>query len=1253
MKNNFLTQTKVLLISLFLPVGLFAQPIENLALQHIEKTTDKFRLVNSDLESMKLTDYYQSTKSGVHHFYYQQRYQSIRIDAAHINLNLTKDGRVLNMGCSFVPELSSKVNGQLILTASQAFHFGTQLLNLDVSIPAILEQRLKGERQTVFEHQGLALKPITAHLVYAKEGKNSYRLCWELSYYPLHGQNWWVLKIDAEDGHLVSKRDHVLKCNFGNPNGSCPSEKGHHDCGSHLTATTGLETIENPDSYLVYPIGIESPNHGSRVNVVNPANPLASPFGWHDNDGLAGAEFNFTRGNNVLAQEDTNGNNGNGLRADGGTSLDFQFNLDFSQSPETENATVQNQSAAITNLFYWNNIMHDLWYQYGFDEVSGNFQENNYGKGGIGGDYVFADAQDGVGTNNANFSADVDGTNPRMQMYLWNGGGSTVTFNVNSPAGLVGTYTANPAIFGPNSYNVTGDLVIVDANVGVPSQGCGTLNNATDVNGNIAVIDRGDCEFGTKVLEAQNAGAIAAIICNNTSGTFNMPPGVDGGNVTIPAVMVSQGDCANIRTFIPGVNASLSAFGTVSEIDGDLDNGIIAHEYGHGISLRLTGGPASPNCLVNAEQPGEGWSDWIGMIMTQQPGDTRNTLRPIGTYAAGQVINGPGIRTYPYTTDIGINQHTYNSIQNEIIPHGVGSVWCAMIWDLYWNLIDEHGYDSNLYTGDGGNNIAMNLIIEGMKLQPCNPGFIDARDAIIAADQVLYNGANYCLIWASFARRGLGYSADQGDSNDVTDGVEAYDLPPSLDISKSSDVEEASLGDKITFTLVVTNQCTDATNVIVSDILPPGLVYNENSATNEGSHSNGVITWPTIPLLQKGEVRTYSYEVDMGEGTTGLDTLINDDLENGNTSWTTSNTNGGSNWILTSNPACGSTSWFAAELEANPGVEYQYMVSQPIAIQANTMFSFNHSFDTEVNWDGGQVQISIDGGNKWLDLGDNMIVNGYNDYIRNNVSNPAFSGQSGGNGQCIQTVINLNEYCGVDDALIRFVFYYDQLTAGNGWYVDDIFISTENAVVNTAKVETGILEVIDFACVKINEGALPLELLSFRADALERSILLNWSTTMEVGNAGFSLLRKAENELHFKPVGWIEAKEWNTGDNYYRFEDNTVVSNRLYYYQLVQVDLNGKESRSDVVSAIINKDDVFIEVFPNPVTSAYFEILLKGNFDDLINVELLNAQEQLVQSYSSYNGHVKVDTKNLASGIYFVVVKTEKSRYVEKVVVNH
>jgi hypothetical protein len=76
-----------------------------------------------------------------------------------------------------------------------------------------------------------------------------------------------------------------------------------------------------------------------------------------------------------------------------------------------------------TNLFYWNNLVHDLTYRYGFNDVAGNFQQNNYGRGGLGGDYVRAEAQDnanGTSRNNANFSTPPDGQLPRMQIYVWN-----------------------------------------------------------------------------------------------------------------------------------------------------------------------------------------------------------------------------------------------------------------------------------------------------------------------------------------------------------------------------------------------------------------------------------------------------------------------------------------------------------------------------------------------------------------------------------------------------------------------------------------------------------------------------------------------------------------------------------------------------------------------------------------------------------------------------------------------------------------
>ncbi len=108
------------------------------------------------------------------------------------------------------------------------------------------------------------------------------------------------------------------------------------------------------------------------------------------------------------------------------------------------------------------------------------------------------------------------------------------------------------------------------------------------------------------------------------------------------------------------------------------------------------------------------------------------------------------------------------------------------------NFIDQYGMNNNVYEGADptadhnppaaakGNNIAMRLIIEGMKLQPTSPTFVEERDAILKADTLLYNGQHSCLIWKAFAKRGLGYSAISG-TNGKGDEVEAFDLPFACD----------------------------------------------------------------------------------------------------------------------------------------------------------------------------------------------------------------------------------------------------------------------------------------------------------------------------------------------------------------------------------------------------------------------------------------------------------------------------------------
>tara|TARA_B100000809_G_scaffold266781_1_gene331520 strand:+ start:5 stop:2026 length:2022 start_codon:yes stop_codon:yes gene_type:complete len=278
--------------------------------------------------------------------------------------------------------------------------------------------------------------------------------------------------------------------------------------------------------------------------------------------------------------------------------------------------------------------------------------------------------------------------------------------------------------------------------------------------------------------------------------------------------------------------------------DGDFDNLVIVHEYTHGTSNRLTGGPGNTGCLSNNEQMGEGWSDFYGVLMTIESGDTGTDARAVGTYLFGQGSGGNGIRPFPYSTDLAINPQTYDDICGAAIPHGVGSVWATTLWEITWALIDEYGFDTDFYnfTGDvsqdAGNIQAFALVTEGMKLQACNPSFIDGRDAIIAADVAIYGGANECLLWEAFAKRGLGFSAEAGSSSDTCDGTEAFDSPvPAINTE-----EEVCEGQGIQS---------------YGGGTPAGGVYTGTGVTDDG---NG-ITYTFDPIVAGIGVHIIEYEV--------------------------------------------------------------------------------------------------------------------------------------------------------------------------------------------------------------------------------------------------------------------------------------------------------------------------------------------------------------------------------------------------------
>ncbi len=217
------------------------------------------------------------------------------------------------------------------------------------------------------------------------------------------------------------------------------------------------------------------------------------------------------------------------------------------------------------------------------------------------------------------------------------------------------------------------------------------------------------------------------------------------------------------------------------------------HEYGHGVSNRLTGGRFNTGCLGNEEQMGEGWSDYIGLMLTMQSTDTAVQPRGIGTYVSYEDTDGPGIRPTPYSTDFGVNPVTYDDVINNAtsglsIPHGIGYAWASMLWDMTWAMMDQDGF-GDIYDADGGagNQKAMQLVMEAMKLQPCNPGFVDGRDAILLADEMLYGRAHSDMIAAAFTARGLGLNADQGSSGSASDGAADFTAFPPFIVASETD----------------------------------------------------------------------------------------------------------------------------------------------------------------------------------------------------------------------------------------------------------------------------------------------------------------------------------------------------------------------------------------------------------------------------------------------------------------------------------
>lgn len=466
-----------------------------------------------------------------------------------------------------------------------------------------------------------------------------------------------------------------------------------------------VESRTASDRYYVFPI---DPAKGPQTIVDGSgAGNAESPIGWLG----GGSQSTFQiSGNNTATYLDSDGNN----RPDrGGTAVttgEFLTAADLTAAP----TTTGNKAVAVQNLFYLNNRIHDILYQYGFNEAAGNFQVDNFGKGGSGKDPVQAEAQDGSGTDNANFSTPSDGRKPRMQMYLWAGAGPTHEVRLNSP--FATAYPAMGADFGAalTTTGITGDVLTT-----VPADGCTAITST--ISGKIALIDRGVCDFSLKALNAQKAGAVAVIIANNSgiNEIFTMGAGTSAKRVRIPAVMIGHDDGAALK-IVASPNATEHLLDPQPlQIDAALDSDVVYHEYGHGLSWRMIGGMSGPLAGAIGD-------DVIGEYSSSNPG---------------------GIRSAPYAN----YSRTYGNVAGTEV-HLDGDVYAAIIWRLIVDFSTQYGTSSGLHKLFG-------YVVNGMNYTPSTPAFENMRDGILAS---VANGAtpgDCSLVWQAFADFGVGVGA--------------------------------------------------------------------------------------------------------------------------------------------------------------------------------------------------------------------------------------------------------------------------------------------------------------------------------------------------------------------------------------------------------------------------------------------------------------------------------------------------------------
>ncbi|WP_224361930.1 myxosortase-dependent M36 family metallopeptidase [Hyalangium versicolor] len=1001
--------------------ALAAQRPEQAARVHLQKFADLYRLTSEDISSASLQSVH-NTRFGPIVARFEQKVGGIEVFRGGVNVVMDRQNNLVAITGymaphdSVAPRLRSAGTDFQLSAADAVSRAFKDLTDTTISARSLATLDTQGDYTRFSFEKGVSAvmphamsEPARAKKVYFTLANGLQPAFYvELAVGTKSGKDseYYSFVISATDGALLFRNNQTADAAYSY---------------RVWAGATDYIPFDGPQGNDATPHPTGTPN-GYQAPFISPNLVTLQSFPYSRNDPWLPPNSTQTNGNNADAYVDVAAPDGyqpeTDLRANTTAPGAFDYTYDVTKSPID---SANQRKAATAHLFYLNNFLHDWYYDYGFDEISGNAQKQNFGRGGLENDAIKAEAQDYLGRNNANMSTPSDGGRPRMQMYVFDG---LPALKVLSPANLAGIKDAGSASFGALVYDVTGNVSILNAN-GI-TEGC-TAFAAGTFTGKIAVIDRGTCNFIIKAKNAQVAGAIAVIIANNVAGAS--APGMSGADatITVPTLSITKEEAdawkTEVRTNGTTISANLKKTADLDR-DGTIDNNIVAHEWGHYISNRLIG---NSNGLVNNQgrSMGEGWGDFHAMLLSVRDEDRtkpgNNTFQ--GVYAmASYVMSGGanngyyfGIRRVPYSTDFTKNALTFKHIANyTALPgtapinstltgasnsevHNSGEVWANMLWECYASLL-------NAYPFQEAQDRMKSYLIAAYKTTPNSPTFIEARDALLAVAAAA-DPADYTRFVNAFAKRGAGFGAKapdrdsfdhvgvvesyaNGNNIDVTDvrlddSVTGCDVDGVLDVGETGlltvTVRNTGLGALPAFTGTVAASGTTATlqfpngNTLSFPAVGKGgttkasVQVKLNAVTGATPRAGITVTLNESSLPASAKTLTYDERVHYDEAQTGS-TI--DSFDSKITSWTSTLVSGKPGWAQTTEKnADGSLNRYLHAVDqgvvSDVGLTTPWMQINP---SGNTVVSFKYRHSLEwatVNglpayYDGVVLELTID-----------------------------------------------------------------------------------------------------------------------------------------------------------------------------------------------------------------------------------------------------------------------------------------------------